>query len=139
MSDWNGTAWVQTRDPTQPRESLVARLGATAGMLIALVLLTLPMGAVSAAPSASSVWIESASGVRLATNGVRYGDEFRVGYSTSERKPWAHIVCFANSSTRFGRTYSDGSIWGMDFSVYAGGPQPQAFVAGQSVDGNWSS
>jgi len=43
------------------------------------------------------------------------------------------------SSTTFGRTSSDGSIWGMDFSVYAEGPQPQAFVAGQSVDGNWSS
>jgi hypothetical protein len=139
MSDWNGTAWVETRDPTQPRESLVARLGATAVMLIAVLLLILPSAAVSAAPSASSVWIESPSGVRLATNGVHYGDGFRVGYSTSERKPWAHIVCYSNASTTFGMTYSDGSIWGMYYSVYAGGPQPQAFVAGQSVDGNWSS
>ena len=92
-----------------------------------------------AGSTTSSVWIESPSGARLASGGVYFGDAFRVGYATRERKPWAHAVCVPNDSTVFDHTYGDGSIWGMYFSVYGGGPQDQAFVAGDSVDGNWAS
>jgi hypothetical protein len=92
-----------------------------------------------ASTSGSSVWIESSAGARLASGGVHFGDAFSVGYATKERKPWAHAVCFPNDSTVFAQTNADGSVWGMYFSVYSGGPQAQAFVAGESVDGNWAS
>jgi hypothetical protein len=92
-----------------------------------------------AATGGSSVWIESTSGARLTSGGVHFGDPFGVGYSTKERKPWAHAICFANDSTVFAEANPDGSIWGMYFSVYSGGPQAQHFVAGESVDGNWAS
>lgn len=120
------------------------------GAIIALVALALspivrPAASVAglqttlAATSGSSVWIESTSGARLANGQVQFGDRFVVGYTTRERKPWAHAVCFPNTSTVFGRANTDGSVWGMFYSVYRGGPQPQAFVAGESVDGNWVS
>jgi hypothetical protein len=108
-------------------------------MLVAAVLIVLPLGAVSAAQAGSSVWIESTAGTRLAASAVHFGDAFQVGYSTRERQPWAHVRCYANTTTTYGKTQPDGSIWGMYFSVYPGGPQPQDFVAGQSVDGNWSA
>jgi len=149
MSFWDGTNWVADGTTSQlaiepqasnrRRESRVARWAATGVMVIAAALLILPFGAVSAAPSASSVWIESSSGTRLGGNTVHFGDAFWVGYSTRERQPWAHVVCYANASTTYTATYTDGSIWGMYYSVYPGGPSPQAFVAGQSVDGNWAS
>jgi hypothetical protein len=93
----------------------------------------------NAGSSASSVWIESSSGARLASGALQFGDPFAVGYATRERKPWAHAVCFPNASTVYSSTKTDGSVWGMYFSVYASGPQDQAFVAGESVDGNWAS
>ncbi|MBA2720659.1 MAG: hypothetical protein H0U52_15670 [Chloroflexi bacterium] len=93
----------------------------------------------NAGSSASSVWIESSSGARLANGGLQFNDPFDVGYATRERKPWAHAVCFPNASTVYSTTKGDGSVWGMYYSVYAGGPQEQAFVAGESVDGNWAS
>jgi len=139
MSEWDGARWIDAARPTARRESAAARWIATALMLVAAVLIVLPLGAASAAQAGSSVWIESSGGQRLAASAVQYGDAFRVDYSTRERQPWAHVSCFANSTTTYKTTRSDGSIWGMDFSVYPGGPKPQAFVAGQSVDGNWSS
>ncbi len=93
----------------------------------------------NAGVSSSSVWIESGSGARLSSGGLQFGDAFRVAYATKERKPWAHAICYSNDSTVFSSTYQDGSVWGMFFSVYAGGPLPQGFVAGESVDGNWAS
>jgi len=118
---------------------VAARWIATALIVLAAALAVVPFGAVSAAQAGSSVWIESSAGTRLAASAVHYSDPFVVGYSTRERQPWAHVRCFANGSTTYSKTYADGSIWGMYFSVYPGGPQPQDFVAGQSVDGNWSA
>lgn len=92
-----------------------------------------------AGASTSSVWVESPSGARLASGALQFNDPFTVGYATRERKPWARAVCFPNASTVYSFTKADGSVWGMYYSVYADGPQAQAFVAGESVDGNWAS
>jgi hypothetical protein len=119
------------------------------GAIIALVALALSpvlrpaatiagLQATYASTTGSSVWIESTAGARLTSVGVHYGDAFAVGYATKERKPWAHAVCFPNDSTVFTTANADGSVWGMDYSVYPGGPQAQAFVAGEAVDGNWA-
>jgi hypothetical protein len=138
MSEWDGTKWVDAARPATRRDSAAGRWIATTLMLVAAALIVLPLGAASAAQAGSSVWIESSAGTRLAPSAVHYGDAFRVGYATRERQPWAHVRCFANSTTDYATTQPDGSIWGMYFSVYPDGPKPQAFVAGQSVDGNWS-
>jgi hypothetical protein len=138
MSEWDGTKWVEPARTATRRESAAARWIATALIVGGALLAVVPLGAVSAARAGSSVWIESSAGARLAASAVHYGDGFMVGYSTTERQPWAHVRCFANGTTTYQSTYADGSIWGMYFSVYPGGPQPQDFVAGQSVDGNWS-
>lgn len=139
MSYWNGSAWVEREPDSRPTESRATRWAATGLMILGASLLVLPFSAASAGQGSSSVWVESGAGVRLASGDVHYGDAFRVGYSTRERQPWAHVVCRASSTSVFDSTYPDGSIWGMYYSVYPGGPSPQAFVAGQSVDGNWSS
>jgi hypothetical protein len=141
MYFWDGTNWVDARGSARParRESRAANWTATALMLLVAALFVVPFSTTFAAQSSSSVWIETASGTRAAANSVHYGDAFAVGYTTRERQPWAHVVCYPNSSTQYASTNRDGSIWGMDYSVYPGGPSPQDFVAGQSVDGNWSA
>lgn len=86
----------------------------------------------------SSVWIMELSETgRVAP--LRYGNAFTVGYSTKDRQPWAFTQCVANSTTVLSASpYADGSIWGEYFSVYSGGPLPQAFVVGESVSPIWT-
>ena len=138
MSFWNGTGWVQPDRAQVPSAGGPKIRAHVALALLVAAVIVIPTSQAAAGSGLSSVWIETNAGARAGAASIAYGDAFVVGYRTSERKPWAHVVCFANASSVFARTYGDGSIWGMDYSVYAGGPQPQDFVAGLSVDGNWA-
>ena len=140
MSFWDGANWVDHARSAQPTTTMEApwRPARIALSLTVAALIALPISQAFAGWGGSSVWIEGGATSRAGTAVVGYGDAFGVGYQTRERKPWAHAVCYANGSTRYNEAYADGSIWGMYYSVYSGGPQPQDFVAGLSVDGNWS-
>ena len=139
MSFWTGTEWAPepqapiTR-PSRIRHSLEL---VTEGTLIALLLVGLVATTTFAGgKTSSSVWIEGSASAR--SSGLAYGDAFKVGYSTSARQPWAHAQCYPDDSTIYRETYGNGWIWGQYFSVYTGGPQPQAFQLVDPVAENWT-
>jgi hypothetical protein len=95
-------------------------------------------GSVSAAKSTSAVWVEElAQDTVQLVSPLKHGDGFTVGYVTRERQPFALTRCWPNATTEYSSTYSDGSVWGQVFSVYEGGPTPQAFELGASVWPLW--
>lgn len=97
----------------------------------------------SALAASSSVWVvqlAGASGTAPTTTSLHYGNPFNVAYKSQERQPWAHAVCYANSSSVLaGAAAADGSIWGSWYSLWAGGPSPQNFLLGASVSPVWTS
>jgi type II secretory pathway pseudopilin PulG len=96
-----------------------------------------PPAATGVKAADSAVWVVELSGARAAS-ALGRGDHFTVGYSTRSRQPWAEAKCFPNATTEYSGTYSDGSIYGETFSVYAGGPTPQDFVLGVSLRKYWT-
>jgi hypothetical protein len=107
------------------------------GTLVALLATGLLAGPAFAGRTSSTVWVDQLASARSA--GLPYGSAFSVGYNTSVRQPWAVVRCYANGTTQFSRTYADGSIWGETFSVYPGGPMPQAFRLTDPIAGNWTA
>ena len=89
--------------------------------------------------TSSPVWVAERAGVTARLAPLQYGSPFTVGYSSKEREPWAHATCYPNDSTVYSFTYADGSIWGEYFSVYDGGPLPQAFELIDPIARNWTS
>ena len=104
-----------------------------------VLLLAVTSGAVMAGKATSSVWVNELSGAGAAASaGLQLGDHFSVGYDTRENEPYALARCYPNESTEYTGTYANGSIWGEVFSVYDGGPTPQAFQLGASVYPLWT-
>jgi hypothetical protein len=140
MPFWTGTEWAAEPSvaPEGQRRLRHALEAALEGTLVALVIVGILAGTTLASTkTASSVWIEGSSTLR-ASSGLTFGDAFTVGYSTSAREPWAHAVCYPVDTTVYRETYGDGWIWGQYFSVYPGGPQPQAFQLVDPVADNWT-
>lgn len=141
MAYWNGTSWVPETAAAPPaRRTYRSRLFGTAteASLIVLLAFGLIAGTTFAAkPQTSEVWVnELGAGARVA---LGLGDAFTVGYQTRERQPFALARCWANGTTEYIGTHADGSIWGAVFSVYPGGPTPQAFTLGESVNPLWTA
>jgi hypothetical protein len=156
MSFWTGTHWEPDRSAPAKRScpgrarhaaEAVAEGVLIAGIVGALAFAFAPVsgpassiagaGRADAATRTSSVWIASPGATK--SSGLSYGSSFVVGYSTSARQPWVEARCFPNSSTTYVRTYADGSIWAENFSVYPGGPMPQAFSLTDPVANNWTA
>jgi len=111
--------------------------------LVAIAPLTGPAGfaagagtAVAGGKTSDAVWIAELANAR--GSGLGFGNHFTVGYSTSARQPWAQARCYPTGSTVYGQTYADGSVWSENFSLYAGGPMPQAFELTDPIGGNWT-
>lgn len=139
MAYWNGTAWVPDSAASPERRPRFRLLGAaTEASLIVLLAFGLIAGTTFAAkPETSEVWVnELGTGARVA---LGLGDAFTVGYQTRERKPFALATCWPNDTSEYIGTHADGSIWGAVFSVYPGGPTPQAFTLGESVYPLWTA
>lgn len=110
----------------------------TAAMTAALLVAAVPLTAF-AGKATSAVWVTELGGAATQTaSTLSHGDGFTVGYATREREPFALARCYANATTEFTGTHADGSIWGEVFSVYDGGPTPQAFQLGASVHPLWT-
>jgi hypothetical protein len=140
MSLWNGTRWVEEAPASPSRApSRLATWAATGLMIIGFGAIAVPLQLV-AARAASAVWVnELSSGPGLAPAALRMGDAFTVGYTTSERQPWALAQCYATDTTVLsGAPYADGTIWAEWFTVYPDGPLPQNFVIGESVSPIWT-
>jgi hypothetical protein len=141
MSFWDGSRWIDEKcgSPARTTRRLATR-AATALVIIAFgVVAVSPQ--VASARTTSAVWVnELSAGSGQAIPALHSGDVFTVGYSTSERQPWALAQCYANGTTVLsGSPNTDGTIWAEWFSVYPGGPMPQQFVLGQSVSPIWTS
>ena len=139
MAYWTGTEWAAEPSAAPKRPSRARHIleALTEGTLVALLVVGLVAGtSLAGSKSSSSVWIEGSASARGA--GLAFGDAFRVGYATSTRQPWAHAQCYPVASTVYRETYGDGWIWGQYFSVYGGGPQPQAFQLVDPVAENWT-
>ena len=138
MSFWTGTEWApeQQAPVKRPGRFRHALEVVAEGSMLALLVGGLIAGTTFAGGKTSSVWIEGGANARTA--GMTYGSAFKVGYSTSAREPWAHAQCYPVDSTVYRETYGDGWIWGQYFSVYPGGPQPQAFQLVDPVAENWT-
>jgi hypothetical protein len=117
----------------RPRRRVAAEVLAL-GLIAALFV---PIGSLAAS---SSVWVVPAGSGSVATSSteLRFGDGFVVGYTSQERRPWGHAVCYATSTTVLsGAVAADGSIWASWYSLWDGGPSPQRFVLGDSVSPVW--
>ncbi len=108
--------------------------------MIAAVLIV-PASTLAASSSVWVVQLAGATGTAPTTASLHFSDPFSVAYRSQERQPWAHAVCYANSSSVLagGAAAADGSIWGSWYSLWAGGPTPQNFVLGASVSPLWTS
>lgn len=111
---------------------------ATGAMLMAVpVLLFVLAGSTAAArPGESSVWVVEFG--EASRSVIGHGDSFTVGFSTREREPWAKASCHPNETTQYSGTHASGAVWEAVFSVYPGGPTPQSFVLGASVNPLWT-
>jgi hypothetical protein len=118
---------------------VVLLIGIAATVIIGMVTLggSRPPAPAGVGAASSAVWVVELTGART-SGALQRGDDFTVGYSTKARQPWAEAKCFPNETTVHSGTYSDGSIYGETFSVYAGGPTPQDFVLGVSLRGYWT-
>jgi hypothetical protein len=103
--------------------------------LIGLGLLAMLALPVATSAGTSSVWVVEVAGGARSASALHFGDRFTVGYKSQEKQPWAHAVCYANDTTL--TTGSGGAVWGSWFSLWAGGPTPQNFVLGDSVEPTW--
>jgi hypothetical protein len=142
MSLWDGTRWVEDLPEHRSDPQVTSRAADWVGTLLMILLvpalLVVMATAVFGAKPTSSVWINDASTGRTAA-AVQFGSSFTVGYATREREPWALAECYPNNTTTFSGTYADGTIWSEVFSLYSGGPSPQAFVAGDSIFPLWTA
>jgi hypothetical protein len=120
------------------RAPLVLRRSMSPAALALLCMSLIAGTTLAGSKTASAVWIDGQEALAPTTN-LSYGDKFTVGYSTTARQPWAHAVCYPNDTTVYRQTYGDGWVWGQYFSVYPGGPQPQAFQLIDPVAENWTS
>ena len=139
MPYWTGTHWESDAPAPKARPSRVRHIleVVAEGTLIAMLVAGLVAGTTFAGAKAeSSVWVDGPDGAR--SPGLAYGQPFRAGYSTSARQPWVQARCYPNGSTEFRKRYDDGSIWGQNFSVYAGGPAPQEFELIDPIAENWT-
>jgi hypothetical protein len=74
----------------------------TAAALLAILALS---GTAIAAPgsggksSSDAIWVIAPSGA-AGVSSMSYGTSFTAGYSSKDSGPWAHLQCFANSTTR---------------------------------------
>jgi hypothetical protein len=140
MSFWTGTHWEEPERSAPKPKARPSRLRHAAeavaeGSLIALLVVGLIAGTAFAGNRTSSVWVDELAGARSA--GLAYGSPFTVGYETSAQKPWAQARCYPDSSTDYRQTYGDGWVWAENFSVYPGGPMPQAFELTDPIAENW--
>ena len=142
MSFWNGTRWIPDAPQRPPKphgaERVADWLATLLMILLVPALLVVMAGGALAAKPTSSIWVNEMSGAQAQTTPLTFGDPFTVGYSSKEREPWALAQCYPNDTTTFSATYADGTIWSEVFSVYPGGPSPQAFVLGDSIYPLWS-
>jgi hypothetical protein len=138
MAFWDGTRWVpepgvrRMTGPTPAGSGLAVRRLSLAVM--SALLLALPAAAF-AGKATSSVWVNELGGD--GAGALQRGDSFTVGYASREREPYGLARCYPNATTEYIGTHADGSIWGQVFSVYEGGPTPQAFQLGASVYPLW--
>ncbi|MGH2488270.1 MAG: hypothetical protein ACRDFR_01450 [Candidatus Limnocylindria bacterium] len=142
MAYWDGQRWIADGPPRRrpDRGAQVTNWLATLLMLLLIpALLIVSAGAVAGAKPTSSVWINEANATTFPQSALRLGSPFSVGYSSKEREPWALVQCYPNATTVFSSTYEDGTVWASVFSVYPGGPSPQAFVVGASIYPIWTS
>ena len=139
MAFWDGTRWTDEPKPwPRYRSPSVVRAARAAGAVAAL-LVALTVSGASAGKAESTVWVnELSAGSTLAATGLSLGDHFSVGYTTRETEPFALARCYPNATTEYIGMHADGSIWGEVFSVYDGGPTPQAFQLGASVYPLWT-
>ncbi len=139
MSFWTGTEWAeqQAAPPKRPSRARHAVEAILEGTLVAVMVVGLLAGsAFASVKSSSSVWVEQSASSR--TTGMAYGSGFTVGYSTSTREPWAEAYCYPNASTAYRTTYGNGWVWGQTYSVFSGGPRPQAFELTDPIADNWT-
>ena len=109
MTDWNGTAWVESEGPTQRRDSRATRWGATVVMIIVAGLLILPFAGASAGQSGGTWWIELASvNGRAASVQPTLGStvSFSTGYPSNVKNPRIEVLCYQNGDLVYGEAGS---------------------------------
>ncbi len=123
MTDWNGTAWVESEGPTPRRDSRATRWGATVVMVIAAGLLVLPFGAASAGQSGGATgsggaWITLNRPTALSVSGTNTAT-FSIGQKrTSE--PWVRVNCHVNGVLAYSQllgyfpSYAYGQVFTFD-------------------------